>query len=170
MSPGLRRCPHGHPDPPTLLVRPAGPADRSALTGIDTVAAAGDPARRAAVRRWCEQGSAVLAEDAPGPLGYRVLEHTFFGQGFVTPLMVAPGERGRGIGARLLHALEAACTTPKLFTSTNVSNQPMQRLLHRAGWQAAGILHGLDEADPELFHLRPPQRPAPGTGPTHPAG
>ncbi|MCR8573352.1 hypothetical protein [Streptomyces sp. Isolate_219] len=36
---------------------------------------------------------------------------------------------------------------------TNVSNQPMQRLLQRAGWSPVGLLHGLDEGDPELFYL-----------------
>ncbi|MFB6715807.1 MULTISPECIES: hypothetical protein [unclassified Streptomyces] len=40
-----------------------------------------------------------------------------------------------------------------MFTSTNVSNQPMQQLLQRAGWRPVGLLHGLDEGDPELFYL-----------------
>ncbi|MFJ3091007.1 GNAT family N-acetyltransferase [Streptomyces sp. NPDC086838] len=78
---------------------------------------------------------------------------TFFEQGFVSMLMVAPSARGRGVGHRLLDAVAASCTTPKLFTSTNVSNQPMQRLLQRAGWSPVGLLHGLDEGDPELFYL-----------------
>ena len=43
----------------------------------------------------------------------------------------------------------------RLFTSTNVSNLPMQQLLQHAGWSATGILHGLDEGDPELFSLSP---------------
>ncbi|MFJ9107636.1 hypothetical protein [Streptomyces sp. NPDC102283] len=51
--------------------------------------------------------------------------------------------------------MAASCTTPKLFTSTNVSNQPMQRLLQKAS--PAGLLHGLDEGDPELFYLCRPQ-------------
>jgi hypothetical protein len=59
------------------------------------------------------------------------------------------------VGARLLTATESACTTTKLFTSTNVSNHPMQRLLQRAGWSPVGLLHGLDEGDPELFYLCP---------------
>ncbi|MEU3657158.1 GNAT family N-acetyltransferase [Streptomyces sp. NPDC032161] len=96
-----------------------------------------------------------MAEDSSGPLGYGVLEYTFFEQGFVTMLMVAPGTRRRGVGAHLLNAVEASCTSPKLFTSTNVSNQPMQRLLQRAGWCPVGLLHGLDDGDPELFFLCP---------------
>ncbi|MFH9059823.1 GNAT family N-acetyltransferase [Streptomyces coeruleorubidus] len=146
----------GDIEPGTLVVRHAEPPDHTALTGTDPLAAAGDRARRASIQRWCEQGRALLAEDARGPVGYAVLEYTFFEQGFLTLLTVAPAARRQGVATRLLGAVEAACTTPKLFTSTNVSNQPMQQLLLRAGWQPAGLVHGLDDGDPELFYLCPP--------------
>ncbi|MCX4970320.1 GNAT family N-acetyltransferase [Streptomyces sp. NBC_00654] len=146
-----------------MVVRRANDSDAEALAGIDTVAVEGDGHRRASIREWCRQGLAVMAEDGSGPLGYCVVEYTFFEQGFVTMLMVAPSARGRGVGQRLLDSAAASCTTPKLFTSTNVSNQPMQRLLQRAGWSPAGLVHGLDEGDPELFYLHRPQ-----TGQPHP--
>nr|WP_237556417.1 GNAT family N-acetyltransferase [Streptomyces sp. SID5464] len=71
-------------------------------------------------------------------------------------MTVAPAARRQGVATRLLTAVEATCITPKLFTSTNVSNQPMQHLLLRAGWQPTGLVHGLDDGDPELFYLCPP--------------
>ncbi|MFC8075599.1 GNAT family N-acetyltransferase [Streptomyces sp. NPDC057307] len=154
-------------NPGGLRVRRADASDWAALAEIDSVAAAGDDVRRDSIRRWCERGLVLLAEDSsaaygpsvplipPGPLGYAVLEYTFFEQGFLTLLMVSPDARRRGVGAQLLTAVEAVCTTPKLFTSTNVSNHPMRRLLNHAGWRRAGILHGLDEGDPELFYLCP---------------
>ena len=46
-------------------------------------------------------------------------------------------------------------TTPKLFTSANVSNRPIHRSLLTAGRQPAGPVHGLDDGDPELFYLCP---------------
>ncbi|MBB3075000.1 GNAT family N-acetyltransferase [Streptomyces violarus] len=145
----------GDIEPGALVLRRAEPADRTALAGTDPIAAAGDPTRRASIRRWCEQGLALLAEDSRGPVGYGVLEYTFFEQGFLTLLTVVPGARRQGVATRLLTAVEAACTTPKLFTSTNVSNQPMQQLLLKSGWRPAGLVHGLDEGDPELFYLCP---------------
>ncbi|MEV5199354.1 GNAT family N-acetyltransferase [Streptomyces sp. NPDC053720] len=137
-----------------FVVRRASESDADALVGIDMVAVEGDDGRQVNIRRWCRQGLALVAEDASGLLGYCVVEYTFFEQGFVTMLMVAPSARGRGVGHRLLDAAATSCMTPKLFTSTNVSNQPMQRLLQRAGWSPVGLLHGLDEGDPELFYLR----------------
>lgn len=144
-------------------VRRASASESDALMRIDAVALEGDVARQESIRRWCRQGLAVVAEDASGLLGYCVVEYTFFEQGFVSMLMVAPSARSRGIGRQLLDAVATSCTTPKLFTSTNVSNQPMQRLLHRAGWSPVGLLHGLDEGDPELFYLWRPR-----SGRTHP--
>ena len=70
-------------------------------------------------------------------------------------LMVAEGARGQGIGAELLLDAQQKRETAKLFTSTNLSNQPMQRLLARLGWRSVGIVYGLDEGDPELFYLAP---------------
>ncbi|MEV8412204.1 GNAT family N-acetyltransferase [Streptomyces niveus] len=137
-------------DPGEFVVRRARAEDAGALIAVDSLA---DDRRQAAVRRWCQEGSAVVAEGAAGPVGYCVVEYTFFEQGFVSMLMVAPAARGRGVGRSLLDAVAAACATPKLFTSTNISNQPMQRLLQRAGWSPVGLLHGLDEGDPELFYL-----------------
>lgn len=159
-------------NPGGLRIRRADASDWAALAEIDSVAAAGDDVRRDSIRLWCERGLVLLAEDSasasayrpsvplipPRPLGYGVLEYTFFEQGFLTLLMVAPDARRRGVGARLLTGVEVACTTPKLFTSTNVSNHPMRRLLNHAGWERTGILHGLDEGDPELFYLCPRAR------------
>ncbi|MFJ2774538.1 GNAT family N-acetyltransferase [Streptomyces sp. NPDC087300] len=147
-----------------LRVDRADASDWAALAEIDSVAAAGDQARRDAIRRWCESGAVLMARDASGPVGYGVLEYTFFEQGLVTMLMVAPSAHRRGVGARLLAAVETACTTEKLFTSTNVSNHPVQQLLRRVGWHAVGMLHGLDEGDPELFYRCPSARLRGSTG------
>jgi GNAT superfamily N-acetyltransferase len=68
-------------------------------------------------------------------------------------LMVAESARGHGVGERLLRAAAASCRTAKLFTSTNLSNHPMQLLLQRVGWRPVGMVHGLDDGDPEVFYL-----------------
>lgn len=97
---------------------------------------------------------AVTGEDEIS--GYCITERAFFGHAFVSMLMVAESARGRGIGAGLLLDAQRRRATAKLFTSTNLPNWPMQRLLARLGWRSADIVYGLDEGDPELFFLAPP--------------
>src|SRR5215470_1945025 len=136
-------------------IRDAVPADSPQMVAIDTVALAGDSERWASIERWVAGGSMRVAVAADEIVGYCVTERVFFGRWFVVMLMVAEGARGQGIGAELLRDAQRQRGTAKLFTSTNLSNQPMQRLLARLGWRSVGIVYGLDEGDPELFYLAP---------------
>ena len=77
----------------------------------------------------------------------------FFDVPFLELLYVAPTMRGRNIGSRLLEDFERA-HRPKMFTSTNLSNARMQRLLRARRWTACGMLHGLVEGDPEIFFVK----------------
>ncbi|MGN9788775.1 N-acetyltransferase family protein [Nonomuraea sp. ZG12] len=137
----------------TVSVRAGRAADATALVILDPVARSDGGDRRGSIERWCRDGSVLVADTPPGLVGYCVVEHTFFEQGFVTMLMVAESARGHGVGERLLRAAAASCRTAKLFTSTNLSNHPMQRLLQRVGWRPVGMVHGLDDGDPEVFYL-----------------
>lgn len=50
--------------------------------------------------------------------------------------------------------LETVCQTEKQFTSTNLSNVPMQALLAKLDYLLSGVLHHLDEGDPELVFVK----------------
>jgi ribosomal protein S18 acetylase RimI-like enzyme len=136
-------------------IRDAASADTSRVVALDTVAGGGDSERRTAIERWVTNGSMRVAVAADEIVGCCVTERAFFGHWFVGTLMVAEDSRGQGIGAELLLDAQRQRDTAKLFTSTNLSNQPMQRLLARLGWRSVGIVYGLDEGDPELFYLAP---------------
>lgn len=110
--------------------------------------------RAAFIRRALDDQTAVISIDAETVFGVAVLEYTFFGNGFVSFLFVGPSHRRRGIGRDLMHAVEARCRTPKLFTSTNESNQPMRALLSSLGYAPSGVVHNLDPGDPEHFYFR----------------
>ena len=81
---------------------------------------------------------------------FRSLQSRSLGAPFLALLYVDPAMRGRGIGLRLLEDFEGA-HGPQVFTSTNLSNEPMQRLLRLRLWKPCGMLNGLDEGDPEIF-------------------
>jgi ribosomal protein S18 acetylase RimI-like enzyme len=136
-----------------ITIRDALTSDVPRLAEVDHLAAAGDPGRHAAIQQWVTTASVRVAQSQAQVVGYCVTEYAFFGQAFVTMLMVAAHARGHGVGSRLLLDAQQRRNTTKMFTSTNLSNQPMQRLLTRLGWQSAGIVYGLDEGDPELFFI-----------------
>lgn len=69
-------------------------------------------------------------------------------------LYVHPEHRRCGVGTALMRYLESVCQTAKLFTSTNLSNLPMQSLLARLGYELSGVIHNLDEGDPELVYVK----------------
>ena len=143
-----------------ITVRLATAADADTLIALDHLAIEGS-GRRAFIRRTIDAGCCFVA--SPGsnhpPVAYGVLEYTFYGNGFVSMLYVAAPHRGRGFGSALLRHVESRCRTPKLFTSTNQSNTPMQRLLHKLGHAPSGVIENLDEDNPELVFFKRLARP-----------
>lgn len=131
-----------------MPVRLATETDAAALIALDS-AAEDEPQRAAQIRACCGQGICYLAEEHGMAMGYGVLHYHFFGCGFIEMLMVGERYRRRGVGLVLIAALKSHCRHPKLFTSTNRSNLPMQRLLLNAGFVASGQIDNLDDGDPE---------------------
>lgn len=137
-----------------MFVRLATETDVAALIALDSVAKH-EPQRAAQIRAWCGQGDCYLAEEQDVVMGYGVLHYHFFGCGFIEMLMVGERYRRRGVGQALITALKSHCRHPKLFTSTNRSNLPMQRLLLNAGFVASGQIDNLDDGDPEQVFFTP---------------
>ena len=136
---------------PPLRIREAECTDLPALIALDSVAAH-DPRRAVQIGQWLADGHMHVAELDGTLAGYRVQHRHFFGEAFIEMLMVAAPLRGHGVGrALLLHATSRSAGA-RLFTSTNQSNTNMQRLLAAAGFVQCGIVHGLDEDDPELIY------------------
>ena len=99
------------------------------------------------------EGHAVAVIDQ-NAVGYGVLNYTFYHHGWIDMLYVAGDHSRCGVGTALLEQLERLCKTPKLFTSTNLSNLPMQALLSRRGYLLSGVIHNLDERDPEAVYFK----------------
>lgn len=128
-------------------------------TDVDAICACDPIAQAEAGRRDFIQkaigGEACFVAVAEGQVaGYLIFEYSFFGNGFVSLLMVHPAQRRRGVGSSLIKHAESICRTPKLFTSTNLSNLPMQVLLAKLEYSLSGVIQNLDEGDPELFYVK----------------
>lgn len=134
-------------------IRRAVKADVSAIKVFDHIAQQNQQ-RCALVERSVDTGNCFVVEAHQQVVGYAVLEYTFYAQGFISLLYIHPKYREQGVGTMLVQHLESICQTPKLFTSTNLSNIAMQALLAKLGYILSGVIHHLDEGDPELLFVK----------------
>jgi ribosomal protein S18 acetylase RimI-like enzyme len=138
--------------PPMRSVRKAILEDIGGLSHCDTEFWFGS--RYEWVERAIRRGGGYALEQEGRVVGLAVLEYTFFEHGFISWLYVRPAARRTGAGQMLLQYLVSICETPKLFSSTNQSNQPMQALFAKAGFVPSGTIHNLDPNDPEIVYYK----------------
>jgi len=136
-----------------MKIREACAADLNRLVALDVVAQR-DEKRIEFIRHAVEVGQCLVCIDNDVIVGYGILDYSFYATGFVALLYVDAQHRHEGAGMHLMQALESRCETPKLFTSTNMSNQPMQSLVRKLGYQESGIIFNLDAGDPELVYCK----------------
>ena len=127
--------------------------DADAIIAFDHVAASG-PARLQFIHNQIESSACYVAVTDAKVVAYAVLNYKFYDNGWIEMLYVHPQFRRQGIGSALIHYLVNECRTTKLFTSTNQSNFPMQRLLATLGFDRSGFIENLDEGDPELVYFK----------------
>lgn len=130
-------------------IRPATLADYERLLALDTRASV-DLERCVQISQWIDAGSCYVAQTGESVGAYGVLGYHFFGNGFIEMVMVGEGFRRQGLGIALVRYFQVHCMTPKLFASTNLSNQHMQELLKSAGFRTSGFIDNLDDNDPEI--------------------
>jgi GNAT superfamily N-acetyltransferase len=136
-----------------ISIRSAVENDIEALYSLDLIAHR-ENERREFIRRVIACGECFVAVTDEKVIGYGVLNYTFYYNGCIDMLYVDSEYRRVGAGAALLKHLESLCQTPKLFTSTNLSNLPMQSLLAKLDYVLSGVIHNLDEDDPEIVYFK----------------
>jgi len=134
-------------------IRQAIPGDIATIRALDPLAQRsiqrGSFIERSVLSRECyviDEGNCVV--------GYGILEYSFYELGFVAMLYICPEYRRRGAGSMLMEHFQSTCQTPKIFTSTNLSDLPMQSLLAKLRYSLSGIIHHLDENDPEVVYFK----------------
>lgn len=136
-----------------IHIRKAVESDIETICSFDLIAQV-ENERREYIRREVISGDCFVAVEDELVIGYGVLNYIFFHNGFIEMLYVHSDHRRKGVGAALLRHLESICQTPKLFTSTNLSNLPMQSLLAKSDYILSGVIHNLDEGDPEIVYFK----------------
>lgn len=124
------------------------------LIELDHIAKADREGRREFIADGIERGECHIACIEDQVIGYIVLNDTFYGHGRIEMLYLKEEYRDQGIGGSLIDHVEELCEKEKLFTSTNLSNLRMQGLLEKKQFIVSGIIHNLDEDDPEIVYFK----------------
>ena len=139
------------------MIRLARADDREAVCAID-VRLRDIPGRQTFIERAIAARECYMATLGDAVAGFVVLDRSFYEQPFVSLLIVDEQHRRRDIGSALMRHVESVCPAEKLFTSTNESNTPMQRLCDKLGYMRSGRIENLDEGDPEIVYFKRVQR------------
>ena len=139
-----------------ISIRQATENDTGSLCLLDQIARRGEEEeRRRFIKKSVASGTCFVALRGDEIIGYGVLNYSFYDNGCIDMLYIDSKHRRCGAGTSLLRNMESICQTPKLFTSTNLSNLPMQSLLAKSGYVLSGVIHNLDEGDPEIVYFKP---------------
>ena len=136
-----------------ISVRSAIKIDIETLCSFDLIAQVED-VRREFIRREIVSGNCFVAVSDKTIIGYGVLNYTFYYNGCIDMLYIHSDYRRSGAGSVLIKYMESVCQKPKLFTSTNISNLPMQSLLAKLDYILSGVIHNLDEDDAEIVYFK----------------
>lgn len=139
------------------IIRIANTADVEVILAFDLIAQS-DTTRQTFIRQAVEHGHCTVVEVEGRAVAYIIMERNFFGWPFIELVYVWTDYRQYGYATALMRHIENTCDTEKLFTSTNLSNLPMQHLLEKLGYTISGVVHNLDEGDPEVFYFKRPAK------------
>lgn len=136
-----------------LIITQAKREDGDTVVALDSLHT-GTTGRESFLRKSVEAHECLIARLNNLPVGFAIGGNSFFGQAFIELLLVHPAYRRQGIAENLMKRVEAECNNPKLFTSTNQSNLPMQALCEKLGYIKSGYIENLDEGDPEIIYFK----------------
>jgi ribosomal protein S18 acetylase RimI-like enzyme len=127
-------------------------SDLEAIVAIDQQVI-GHANRRGEIERAIREQACLVIKE--GNLKGFLLFHTeFFENAFVSLIIIVPEERRKGYASSLLKYFEKISPRKKIFSSTNQSNNEMQKVFHKNGYFLSGMIENLDPGDPELIYFK----------------
>lgn len=129
-------------------------SDLDDILSFDGAARADARRRRFLKRAVLEKNLWVMFDEEGTIMAYGVFDHSFYQRGFVHTIHVHPEYRRQGIAFELMEHFEMLCETDQIFTSTNQSNLAAQAMFAKLGYRKSGVVHDLDEGDPEIVFVK----------------
>ncbi|MEK7014364.1 GNAT family N-acetyltransferase [Bacillus sp. FSL R9-9410] len=128
--------------------------DLESILHID-VAVIGDDSRRNYIKHAIDEGNCIIAKEDNSISGFLTYDTNFFGYTFLSLIIVSPTKRRQGHASSLISYMLRHSPTQKIFSSTNESNESMQKVFNANGFIRSGIIENLDKDDPEIiFYIK----------------
>jgi ribosomal protein S18 acetylase RimI-like enzyme len=137
-----------------LLVTLAESNELDEILNIDKEVIGNDYRKEFIIKSVEEKKCLVARLPESSIVGFLIYNTNFFACSFISLVIVHPLERNKGYGKFLLKYFEEISPTDKIFTSTNESNEEMQKLLSSIGYVKSGWIENLDEDDPEIIYFK----------------
>ena len=128
-------------------------SDLNAIVQVDRQVI-GNTSRRDFIENAIKQGRCILVNENEDVAGFLIYDTHFFECTFISLIIVSPATRRKGYASHLMNYLVRTAPTDKIFSSTNRSNENMQKVFEANGFVQSGIVENLDEGDPEIIYFK----------------
>ncbi|PHB07908.1 GNAT family N-acetyltransferase [Bacillus wiedmannii] len=124
--------------------------DLDAILHID-IDVIGSDSRRDYIKHTIDEGRCIIVKEDNSISGFLTYDTNFFDCTFLSLIIVSPTKRRQGYASSLISYMLSHSPTQKIFSSTNESNESMQKVFNSNGFIRSGIVENLDEGDPEII-------------------
>ncbi len=131
----------------------AEPIDLIEIVEIDQEVIGSDN-RKNDLQEAIEDKRCLVAKRDSSIVGFLIYHTKFFDCSFISLVIVHPLERKKGFAKSMMKYFEKISPTQKVFSSTNQSNEHMQKLFVSSGYVKSGYVENLDEGDPEIIYFK----------------
>lgn len=128
-------------------------ADLNAIVQLDREVI-GNMSRRKSIENAIMQERCIIVKENDKVVGFLIYDTNFFECTFISLIIVSPSKRRKGYGSQMLNFMVRTSLTQKVFSSTNRSNNSMQKVFEANGFVESGIVENLDEGDPEILFYK----------------
>lgn len=128
-------------------------SDLDAIVSIDKEVI-GNESRKSIIYEAIEEEKCLVVKENEGIVGFLIYNTKFYDNSFIDLLIVSPNYRNKGYASSLMKFFEKISPTKKIFSSTNLSNETMQKVFNSAGYIKSGFIDNLDEGDPQIIYYK----------------
>lgn len=114
----------------------------------------GNKEREVELRESIEKNRCFVGQIEDQIAGFLIYHNYFFGHLFIDLVIVRPTLQRQGIAKTLMEYVENICLTNKIFSSTNESNEKMQKVFNSLNYVRSGYIDNLDDGDKEIVFFK----------------